>query len=206
MSCAAAVVYCGQFVRAAIIDRTAVIVGRHAILDSDIQRDIRITAFLNREHAEVSVASRKQAASRLIDQELIRQQIRTGNYPVAAQSEVQQLLDSIVKDRFANDPAAFHRALTQSGISESELDNRLLWQLTVLRFIDVRFRPEVIVSDQEVEQYYNSHRAQIKSSLEAAQPQIVELITGERINDLLDQWLRRTRAQTHIEYLEKSLQ
>lgn len=190
----------------AIIDRTAVIVGRHVILDSEIERDIRTTAFLNGEHPDFSAAARKRAASRLIDQELIREQIRTGNYPVATQAEAQTLLDGLVKNRFANDPAAFRRTLARYGITPSELMDRLVWQLTVLRFIDIRFRPAVVVSDAEIEQYYNAHRAQIKTSLEAARAGIVDEITGERVNDLLDQWLRQTRAQTRIEYLEKSLE
>jgi hypothetical protein len=205
---AAAAVICAFscHLAAGIIDRTAIVVGRYVILDSDIERDIRVTAFLNRERADFSAAARKQAASRLIDQELIREQIRTGNYPVAKQAEARQLLDRICQDRFAGDTSAFHRALAADGITENELEDRLLWQLTVLRFIDIRFRPQVVVSDEEVEQYYNAHRSEIKVSLEAARPQIVEAITGERVNDLLDQWLRRTRAETHIEYLEKALQ
>lgn len=207
MACAAVIFVCScQLASAAIIDRTAIIVGRRVILDSDIERDIRITAFLNHEHRDASAPSRQQAASRLIDQELIRQQIRTGNYPVATQAEAQQLLETIVKNRFAGSTAALDRALAQHEITAPELLERLLWQLTVLRFIDARFRPAVVVSDQEIEQYYDAHRSEIKTSLETARPQIVEAITGERINDLLDQWLRRTRAQTHIEYLEKALQ
>lgn len=205
MAGAAAISFMALHLAAAIIDRTAVIVGRQAILDSDIDRDIRMTGFLNAEHLDFSPASRKRSASRLIDQELIRQQIRTGNYPVAPQTSARALLDTMIKDRFGNDPAAFHRALAQYGITESALEDRLTWQLTVLRFIDIRFRPSVVVSDQEIEQYYNAHRAQIKTSLEAARPQILEEITGERVNDLLDEWLRQTRAQTRIEYLEKSL-
>jgi len=198
-------VACAQIAAHAIIDRTAIVVGTHAILDSDIRRDIRITAFLNGERVDFSPASRKQAANRLIDQELIRQQIRTGNYPYASETEARQMLDNIVKERFAGNEDAFRRALERYEITETELLDRLLWQLTVLRFIDIRFRPAVVVSDQEIEQYYNAHRSQIKTSLEAARAQIVEIITGERVNDLLDQWLRQARAQTHIEYLEPEL-
>ncbi len=199
-------VLCGASAGAAIIDQTSVVVGRHVILDSDIRRDIRITAFLNGERPDFSLPSRKQAASRLIDQELIREQIRTGNYPVATEAEARKTLEQIETNRFKGQQAAFERALAEAGISEAELEDRLLWQLTVLRFIDVRFRPAVVVSDEEITQYYNAHRAQIKTDENAARAQIIDTITGERVNDLLDQWLRQTRAQTHIEYLEKSLQ
>ena len=35
--------------------------------------------------------------------------------------------------------------LNQYGVTEDELHDALLWQLTVLRFIDERFRPGVMV-------------------------------------------------------------
>jgi hypothetical protein len=190
---------------AAIIDRTAILVGKRVILDSSIDRDIRITSFLNHESPDFSPASRKKAANRLIDQALIREQIQSGNYPVAPENEVVELLAQIKKERFPTD-AQYHRALSQAGITEADLKDRLAWQLTVLRFIDVRFRPAVVVSDEEIQRYYNAHRTELKSSLDEARQKIVDQISGERVNTLLDDWLKETRQQTHIEYLEKSLQ
>jgi parvulin-like peptidyl-prolyl isomerase len=188
-----------------IIDRVAITVGRTAILDSEIRREVRVTAFLNQEPVNLSEKSRKIAASRLIDQALIREQIRTGAYPVASQSEAANFLSEIKKDRFRTD-GAYKRALAQYGISETELKERLLWQLTVLRFIDARFRPAVVVSDQDAQKYYEQHRQAYPQGFEASRQAIIEQIAGERMNDLLDDWLEQSRKQARIEYLEKSLQ
>lgn len=188
----------------AILDRIAIVVDKHPILDSAIDREIRVTSFLNHEAPDFSPASRKQAAGRLIDQELIRQQIRSGDYPVAPESEALQLLAGIKKDRFAND-AEYRRALSRAGITEDELKNHLAWQLTVLKFIDARFRPSVVVSDEEVQRYYNAHRAAFPTSLDEARQKIVDQLTGERVNKLLDDWLKETRQQTRIDYMEKAL-
>ena len=188
--------------RAVLIDRIAVVVGRAPILDSDIVRDIRVTAFLNHQRPDFALTSRKQAASRLIDQELIRQQIRFGGFPVASQQETTQLLKQIEQDRGAR----FSAVLEQDGISKAELRDRLSWQLTVLRFIDAMFRPQVIVSDADVEKYYQSHRDQFDSkSLSAARPAIETIISGEKLNALFESWLDQTRKSTRIIYLEKSL-
>jgi hypothetical protein len=195
----------------AIIDRTAIVVGKHAVKDSDIQRDIRITSFLNGQPPDFSPSSRKVAAARLVDQELIREQIRSGRYSVADASEGARLLEEIKKDRFASD-AQYQRELGQFGISEAELKDRLLWQLTVLRFIDARFRPAVVVSDQDVQQYYDAHRTELAKARPAAKgmddlrPEIEPLIAGERINKLLEEWLDQSRKEIRIDYLEKSLQ
>jgi SurA N-terminal domain len=194
-----------------IIDRTAIVVGNHVIKDSDIDKEIRITSFLNNQPPDLSPAARKQAASRLIDQELIREQIRSGKYVIASANETENLLAQFKKDRFAND-AGYRRALARYGIAEQELKDRLSWQLTVLRFIDTRFRPAVVVSDEEIQAFYNAHRDELLRShpgakgLDDLKSEIEPMITGERINQLLDQWLADARKQTRIEYLEKSLQ
>jgi hypothetical protein len=195
---------------AVIIDRTAIVVGTHVIKDSDIDLDIRVTGFLNGGQPDFTPASRKSAASRLIDQELIREQIRSGEYPVALQSDADKLLADLKRSRF---PAAgqYLRALNQLNLYESGLTARLLWQLTVLRFIDIRFRPAVVVSEQEIQQYYDAHRVQLlrahpgAKDLADVKPAIEQQLTGDRINTLLDEWLQQTRKETHIEYLEKTL-
>jgi len=186
---------------AAIIDRVAIVVDNHPILDSAINRDIRITSFLNRAKPDLTHASRKQAASRLIDQELIRAEIRTGDYPVAPDHEAAGLLAQIKKDRLD-----YGQALLRAGITEDELNDRLLWQMTVLRFIDTRFRPGVNVTSEEIAQYFNAHRAQFPGTLEEAGAKVGDFLTGEQVNQALDEWLRQKRQETRIDYLEKTLQ
>lgn len=194
-----------------VIDRTAVVVGKHVVKDSDIDKDIRITSFLNGQPADVSPSSRKQAASRLIDQELIREQIRSGRYAVAPQTEVDALLAQTRKERFPTD-AQYRRALAHLGINEDQVKERLAWQLTVLQFIDARFRPQVFVSDQDMKQYYDAHRAELSRThpeakgIDDLKTAIRQTIEGERINQLLDDWLAQSRKETRIEYLEKELQ
>jgi hypothetical protein len=152
-----------------IIDRTAIIVGEHAILDRQIDRDIRVNAFLNSERLDFTITSRKQAASRLIDQEIIREQIRSGDYPVATEAEADQLLDQIKRERFGGSDAGLRQALARYGISLTQLKDRLLWQMTVLRFIDARFRPAVTVPDQDIHQYYVAHQAELRREHPQAQ-------------------------------------
>lgn len=188
-----------------VIDRIAVIVGRTPILDSDISRDLRVTAFLNEKPPEFSAAARRKAASRLIDQELIRQQIRLGGYPMTSQAETEQTLSALKHERFGEE-SRFRQALLQYQISPTELRERLSWQLTALHFIDTMFRPQVTVSDPDIQTYYDAHRANFGAApLGSVRTAIVDTITEERVNRLLDQWLAESRAATHIVYLEKSL-
>src|ERR1035438_8233584 len=43
------------------------------------------------------------------------------------------------------------------GVTEPELKTRLLWQLTLVRFIDVRFRPGIQIGDDDIRNYFNEH-------------------------------------------------
>ena len=133
------ILFC-EVTQAEIIDRIAIIAGTDAILESDIQRDIRLTSFLNGKPPDFSTSSRKAAASRLIDQDLIRKQIRAGSYPPASNAQVDALVSQIKNGRFG-DEAEYRKALGRYGIDEAALRDRLSWQMTVLAFIDARFSP-----------------------------------------------------------------
>ena len=129
--------------QAVIVDRVAIIVGNAIVKDSDIDEDLRVTAFLNNENPAFNPAARKKAASRLIDQALIRKEIQSGEYPSAPVAEAQSLLADL-KKRYPDEAGLQEELLASRGIDEEEVKDRLLWQLTVLRFIDARFRPAAL--------------------------------------------------------------
>jgi hypothetical protein len=195
---------------AEIVDRVSVVIGARAIKQSDIDRDIRVVSFLNQAPPDFSLRSRKEAASRLIDQLLIRQDIQSTGAAPAALGGMEQLLMQIKKDRFAND-TLYRQALGQYGLSEDDLKSALLWQLTVLHFIDQRFGSATAVGDEEIEQYFNSHRAEFAKSHPAARSandvrsEIQADISGDRTNQQFEAWIDQTRKDTRIEYREESL-
>jgi hypothetical protein len=197
---------------AVIVDRMAVIVGNQVIKASDIDRDIRLTAFLNREKLNFSPDAKRKAAERLIDQAIIRQQIATGGYRRPSDSEAEALLKQLRQDRFGGSEEQLRSALTGRGLTEEQLRAQLLWQLTVLRFIGQRFRPGVLVSDEEVRAYYDEHLAELKreyprnNTFEELAPKIRASLEGERINQNFAQWLDQTRKRTRIEYREAAFQ
>lgn len=197
---------------AVIVDRIAVIVGNQVIKRSDIDRDLRLTAFLNQEQPNFSPDAKRKSAERLIDQAVIRQQIASGGYSRPTDSDVDALLKQLRQDRFGGSEQKLRSALTARGITEDQLRAYLLWQLTVLRFIDQRFRPGVFVSDEEVRAYYDQHLAELKrqypqnNSFEELAPKIRASLEGERINQNFAQWLDQARKRTRIEYREAAFQ
>ncbi len=198
-----------SFASAVIIDRIAVIIGNSIVKDSEIDRDIRVTSLLNNEPLDFSNAARKKAANRLIDQIFIRREIEVGDYPTATLQEADRQLDSLKKQRFKT-AAAFEQALRRYGLTELELRTQFQWQLTVLRFIDVRFKPAVLITDDDIDKYYQAHAAALRKqypgkSADELREQIRNTLTGEAVNNQFFAWLDYQRRNNKIQFREESL-
>jgi|HubBroStandDraft_1064217.scaffolds.fasta_scaffold09436_3 peptidyl-prolyl cis-trans isomerase SurA len=198
----------GALPGAVVIDRIAVVVNKHAIKSSDIQRDLRLTEFINGEPVNLGAAEMRKSAERLIDQTLIRDEIARGGYQRPSDADAESLTAHLVRDRFGASDARLREALARYGLREDELRAQFLLQLTVLRFIDQRFRPGVQVTDEDVRTYYEQHLAELKrkypasNSLDALRTQIRASLEGERINEAFAAWIGDARKQAHIEYRE----
>jgi len=196
---------------AVVLDRIAVIVGNHVVKESDIDRDIRLTDFLNNTPLAVTPQAKHDAAERLIDQESIRREIATGDYQRASDSDAAALEAQLVKDRFGGSQARLHAALSRYGLTTDQLHERLLWQLSVLRFIDQRFRVGVFVSDDEVRAYYDEHKAEFqrkkpKATYDSLAPEIRNSLEGQRVNENFEQWLKQVRTRNRVEYKQEAFQ
>jgi peptidyl-prolyl cis-trans isomerase SurA len=197
---------------AVVLDRIAVIAGTHVIKASDIDRDIRLTQFLNRQPLNITPAAKREAAERLITQDIIRQEIITGSYQRPHESEGATLEVELRRDRFANSSERMHDALQKFGLTESELRERLLWQTTVLQFINQRFRAGVVVTDEDIRNYYGQHAAELRKqqlkdiTLEALAPKIKEMLEGERINQSFNEWLDQARQGYRVEYKQEAFE
>ncbi|MGI8989130.1 MAG: hypothetical protein ACR2I2_06045 [Bryobacteraceae bacterium] len=192
---------------AVVLDRIAVVVGKHAIKASDIERDLRLTEFLNREKLDLDADARHKAAERLIDQTIIRDEIANGGYSRPTDADVAALLNQLRKDRFGGSESRLRETLSSYGLSENRLRAQLLWQLTVLKFIDQRFRAGVLVTDDEVREYFDQHLASLKreypkdNGFEALAPEIRASLEGERVNTNFTNWIEQARKRNRIEYM-----
>jgi hypothetical protein len=114
-----------------------------------------------------------------------------------------------VRSRFAGE-AQFQQALAAAAITAEQLRNALDRQLTLLRFIELRFRPEVQVQEDEVKQYYETvflpeiRKKGIKPEpdFEQVREQCEDALTEELVNKRVDVWLAEARARARITYSE----
>ena len=194
------------------MDRIAVVTGRQLIKISDIDRNLRVIAFINGQPLDLSRTARKTAADRLVDQQIIRQELASEAYGTAVEQDVDALQQQIVRDRYQGSTAHLRTALQRYGLSEQDFREQLLWQLTVLRFFDERFSPGVMVTDDEIAGYYSQKLADIRKesprdySLPAVSDRIRETIESQKIDKEFETWLSQMRKQTRIEYKDAAFQ
>jgi len=195
-----------------VIDRIAVIVDKHVIKSSDIDRDVRVAEFLNREPLNMNADVKKRAAERLIDQTVIREEMEKGGYAVSSEAEVNGMMKRLLTERFGGSEAKLQQELGRYGLREAQLTLQLQWQADALKFIDQRFRPGVSVTDQEVQDYYNQHKADLQrqfpqlKTFAPLEPKIRAALEGERLNRNFDEWLRAARKRDRIVYRQEALE
>jgi hypothetical protein len=78
-------------------------------------------------------------------------------------------------------------------------------QIELMRLVETRLRPSVSIDSKSIESYYNQELLpQLRQSgaqdvpLAEATPQIKELLTEQKVNQLLTGWLQSLRAGSEI--------
>jgi peptidyl-prolyl cis-trans isomerase SurA len=190
-----------------IVDRIVATVNGHIILQSDWEDALRFEAFTsNRSMGQLTAEDRKASLDRLIDQELLREQMRSADFLHATTEEVSTRVAEIRKQySLADNEQGWTAALNRYSLTEDELRSRISSELDALRLVDARLRPSVNIDSKSIESYYNQELLpQLRQSgakdvaLTDVSPKIKELLTEQKVNELLLAWLQTLRAGSNI--------
>lgn len=190
-----------------IVDGIVATVNGQIILQSDWQDAIRYEAFMNgRSPGQVDAAERKSALDHLIDQELLREQIRKIDSMQPTEQQINSQIGEIRRQyQGADNDRKWKALLDSNGLTKSELRRRVTLQLQLSRLVDARLRPEASVSEKSIESYYTHDLLpQLRRSgarevpLAQVSPKIKELLTQQKINQLLVAWLQDLHAGSEI--------
>ncbi|HNY40664.1 MAG TPA: hypothetical protein PKJ41_09720 [Bryobacteraceae bacterium] len=198
--------------RAEVVDRIAASVAGQVVTLSDTRRLIRISTFLEKSEPDYSSANLRRAAEQLVDQALIRREAELSRYPAPSYQEIDSALDQFAASLGMDKQAMFAAAL-KNGFSEQEMRDHAAWRLTLVRFIDYRFRPGVMVSDADVANYYNNvflpeFRKQSPDATppgsDAVRARIIDILNTQLATQASQLWLDQARKQTRIHYFEEA--
>ena len=190
-----------------VLDRIVATVNSQIILQSEWQDAVRYEAFVGGGSLDqLQAGDRKAALDHLIDQELLREQMRSSGFPHASSEEVEKSIQEIRKQYAgAESEAGWQAALGRYGLTENELKRRVALQVDLMGLVDARLRPNVVIDSKSIESYYNQELLpQLRQSgarqvpLAEVTPKIKELLTQQKMNQMLVAWLQELRSGSEI--------
>lgn len=189
-----------------IVDRVVANVNGNVLLQSDWERELAFEALLNARSVDsFTTAERKAALDRLIDRELLREQVRPSDTAPADQvaarvTEVRKLHPDATTEE------GWRTALQRHGLTQSALEKRLGEEIQLMRLVEARLRPSIQIDQHAVETYYHDEllpQLKLNGGREVALPEVFgrirDLLAEQRLNQLLSGWLASLRSASHIQ-------
>ncbi len=189
------------------LDRVIATVNHTPVLQSEWEDSLRFEAFLQgRPPQSFSAEERLASLNRLVDRVLLLEQMQADYSP--SREEVAARLHEIRNQLAgAESDVAWHSLLERYGMTEAGLRGAVENQMKILRFVDLRLRPSVRVTRDDIQKYYDETLVpQLKKAgvepqpLEKLTPRIRELLAQQRMEGVLEDWLGNLRSQSEIHY------
>jgi hypothetical protein len=190
-----------------IIERIVATVNGRPILQSDWDEEVRYEAFMNRRSLDSeNPDDRKAALDHLIDQELLRQQMKQSDGTATSIDDVEKRIQDVRKlYSGAENEQVWSATLQRYALTQEELATHIGIQLSLERLVEARLRPSVHIDSGSIETYYREKLLpQLRQSgvkevpLVEVSPKIRELLAQQRMTELLAAWLHDLRLQSRI--------
>ncbi|MFY9741592.1 MAG: SurA N-terminal domain-containing protein [Candidatus Sulfotelmatobacter sp.] len=194
---------------AEVVDRIVAIVNGNIILQSDWDEALSFEALLtNRSLAQFSEDDKRAVLDRLIDQELLRQQMKSADAPPVKDAEVSARVSAARKlYPQAATEQGWQAILAQYHLTGKDLAAHVREEIELMRLVDARLRPAVQIDSKSIEAYY---RDQFVPKLQQAGSRTVplsdvssrirELLTEKKVNELLVSWLQTLRSEGQVHF------
>jgi hypothetical protein len=195
------------------VERIVAAVGTQVVTTGMVRRQLRMSAFVNNREPDYSEASMKEATECLIDQALIRKEIELTKYAPVPVAEAEARIAAFMERRKLTKPELL-AGLEKYSFREQDFLDEALWQLTLMQFIEFRFRPSVQVTEFELQEYYTkTYVPRFKAANPKLEPQpldevrdrIAQIIASNKSTTTLNQWLQQSRQQVQLRYIEGAL-
>ena len=190
-----------------VIDRIVATINGHIILQSDWDEAMCYEALLNGKAInQFSNEDRRAVLDRLIDQELLGEQMKSAYFQHATEAEAAA---RVAEARKAYPEAAtaegWQSVMARFGLDEKDVIAHVQQQIDLMRLVDARLRPAVQIDSKTIEAYYREKFVpQLKQSGAGDVPpadvaaKIRELLTEEKVNELMVSWLQSLRSESKV--------
>ena len=188
-----------------IVDRVVTSVNGHVVLQSDWEQEVDFEAFSNvRDSDSFTLTERNAALDRLIDQELLREQVRPSqpapaDLVAARVAELRKLHPECATDD------GWRATLQRYGLTQKSLEKRVGDQIQLMKLVEDHLQPSIQIDQRAVETYYHDQLLpEMKRAGGPAAPlpevfdRIKDLLAERKMNELLSVWLASLRSGSHI--------
>lgn len=196
-----------------VVDRIVATVNRRIILQSDLDEALSYEALLNgRPLNQLTDDDRRSVLDRLIDQELLREQMKSADFRHASEADVAARVAEARKQypEAATDEG-WQALLAKFHLSENDLKAHVEQEIDLLRLVDARLRPTIEIDSKSIEAYYRDKFVpQLRESGAGEVPladvtaKIREVLTEQKVNELLLSWLQTLRSESEVRIPEAS--
>jgi peptidyl-prolyl cis-trans isomerase SurA len=190
-----------------VIDRIVATVNGHIILQSDWNDALCYEALLSAKSiGEFTDEDRRAVLDGLIDQELLGEQMKSALFQHASEVEARKQIDEARKlYPEAVTEQGWLAVLAKFGLTDKALVAHVEEQIDLMRLVDAHLRPAVQIDSQSIEAYYRDKFVpQLKQAgagevaLAEVSGKIRELLTEEKVNELMVSWLQSLRSESKV--------
>jgi peptidyl-prolyl cis-trans isomerase SurA len=199
-----------------VLDRVIAVINGDVILESDVKEEQR---FAELEPFSVAPGSDTpmRAARRLANRTLILQQMKLqqGLGITVSNEEVQKALTDLrthlpaCRKYHCTIDEGWKAFLDAHDLTEQEVFDHWKQRLTILKFIDLRFRSGIRITNDEIAAYYQKsvvpvyeHQNEKPPALSELSQRIQEVLLQQHVNGLLQDWLKSLRDEGSVQILD----
>jgi peptidyl-prolyl cis-trans isomerase SurA len=192
-----------------VLDRLVAVVNGDVILESDVDEERRFEEI--QPLRAMADFTRARIIERLVDRALILQQAALQPQDAISDKDLDAQLATLRKDIPAckqyhcETDEGWKKFLGEYGFTEEEFRAQWRKRMQLLKFIAVRFRNGISISDAEIKAYYEktmlpeyAKRNVTPPQLETIQKRIEEVLLQQQVGALLEDWLKSLRVQGSV--------
>jgi hypothetical protein len=199
------------------LDSIIAVVNNQTILASDLDLEMRIFKLLpigSKRDFTPQKSLERLTTRALIEQQILQQDPHGMDVtPAELAASLEELRQSLpaCKHTDCATPAGWAAYLATFGLTPDRVADYWSHRMAVLRFIELRFRSGIRITPEEIAAYYKNtlvpkyNRPEDAPPLEKIAPRIQEILLQQRVNVLLNDWLKSLQDQGQVEILDPAL-
>lgn len=179
-----------------LIERTLAIVGGQAVTRSDVETARALG---------LAEGTADEATEALVERALVLREVQRYSPPEPTAAAVDERMRELTAT--AGGAREFSRVLAQGGFTEARLRAWVRDDLRIASYLSQRFAAVGTPAEEEVSAHFNAHRDEFERrglSYADAAPEIRDRLSGERRDNLIEDWIADLRRRSTVVELWKS--